>query len=97
MPALPRPGYVIAPAKMKIVVDLEKAVADACVSDQSGLIFNEEAIENRKIRRSVAFLKVLKTLERSMPKLETVLSPIVAELEEFFGTAFVCHCFIQLM
>jgi hypothetical protein len=84
-PALPRPGYVIAPAKMKIVVELEKAIADARASDQSGFMYNEEAMEQRKMGRSIAFLRVLKKVEQSMPKLETVLSPIVAELQDFFG------------
>ncbi len=84
-PALPRPGYVVAPAKMKIVVDLEKAIAVACTSGQGCLHSTEEQLDETKLDRSRAFLKVLKTLEGSMPKLETVLSPIAAELEDFFG------------
>jgi len=89
-PALPRPGYVIAPAKMKIVVDLEKAIAVACTSGQGSLQSTEEQLDETKLNRSRAFLKVLKTLEECMPKLETVLSPIAAELEDFFGTCPYC-------
>jgi hypothetical protein len=84
-PALPRPGYVVAPAKMKIVVDLEKEIDHARTSDQGSFNATEDSIEKRKILRVRAFLKVLKSLEQSMPKLETVLSPVVAELEDFFG------------
>jgi hypothetical protein len=84
-PALPRPGYVVAPAKMKIVVDLEKAIHHARESDQGIFNASEESIESRKFVRIGAILKVLKTLEQSMPKLETILSPVVEELEDFFG------------
>ena len=90
-PALPRPGYVVAPAKMKIVVDLEKAIAVACTSGQGSLHSTEEQLDETKLDRSRAFLKVLKTLEGSMPKLETVLSPIAAELEDFFGRSPMLH------
>jgi hypothetical protein len=76
-PALPRPGYVVAPAKMKIVVDLEKALSEARASVQSSFDITEEAMEQTRVRRSRAFLGVLKNLEQCMPKLETVLSPIV--------------------
>ena len=85
-PALPRPGYVIAPAKMKIVVDLEKAIDCARGHNQGSFNATEESIEKPKFLRVRAFLKVLKTLEQAMPKLETILSPVVAELEDFFGT-----------
>jgi hypothetical protein len=85
-PALPRPGYVVAPAKMKIVLDLEKAIEHARASDQGFFDPNEDSIEKRKFLRVRSFFKVLKTLEQSMPKLETILSPVVLELEDFFGT-----------
>jgi hypothetical protein len=85
-PALPRPGYVVAPAKMKIVVDLEKALADASACAQSSVNASEEDAEQARVRRSRAFLTVLKTVEHYMPKLETILSPIVSELEDFFGS-----------
>jgi hypothetical protein len=85
-PALPRPGYVIAPAKMKIVVDLEKAIDCARGRNQGSFNATEESIEKTKFHRVRAFLKVLKTLEQAMPKLETILSPVAAELEDFFGT-----------
>jgi hypothetical protein len=91
-PALPRAGYIIAPAKMKIVVELEKVLADACATGHSSFNLTEEAAEQTRVQRSRAFLGVLKTLEQSMPKLETILSPIVAELEEFFGICTIPSC-----